>query len=377
MPAGARSFNKIIRKSINLMSNSPIRISTPGKLILLGEYAVLEHAPCLVVAVDRNCVVQIDSVEEDAFRIEASNPDIPDLQFIIEGNNNLRFKNDLSLINRKRLRFVVATLKHVFERNNEQLNGATIHIDTDSFYHIKTGHKLGLGASAAITVSLLAALMEYVGKPICGNDLYREAYPVHRKAQGKLGSGSDIAASAAGGIIKYRMPEPATNRNSSIQSLEWPQDLQMIPIWAGRSASTQNLVRRVQIYRNEAPAAYKAIMNPMIALSEAGCRAFESNDSEGFLDIISDFALQEKKLGEASQTDILSGVHKKIMNIVKNAGGMYKPSGAGGGDIGVAFCSSTETSFQVKDAIEKSSFEVLDVTLQSHTLKRIETNKAG
>ena len=46
-----------------------IRASAPGKLFLLGEYAVLEGAPAMLTAVDRRVTVQITT--SDRWRVTA------------------------------------------------------------------------------------------------------------------------------------------------------------------------------------------------------------------------------------------------------------------------------------------------------------------
>jgi len=45
--------------------------SAPGKLVLLGEYAVLDGAPALVMAVERYCRVELAACEPPACRVEA------------------------------------------------------------------------------------------------------------------------------------------------------------------------------------------------------------------------------------------------------------------------------------------------------------------
>lgn len=344
------------------MSKLNIQASAPGKLILLGEYAVLEQSPCLVVAVDRSCTVNLEPIEGDVFSIEASNHEIPKVQFSLN-KGAIQFSQPLSDANRNRLRFVLYTLNHVIEQNNDKLPTVVIRIDSESFYHKKSGNKLGLGASAAITVSLLSALTKLIDKPLIGQELYRTAYKLHRKAQGKIGSGADVAASSVGGILQYRMADNGAV-DGYLEQISWPKDLIMIPIWAGYSASTQDLVRKVENYRDENPTSFNAIMDPLKQLSKDGCQAFRNGDTEKFLEIVDNFIQQEKKLGEASDTEIISEAHKQILSIVKNAGGVYKPSGAGSGDIGVAFCNNSETAQKIIQAVESKGFDKLELSLQ-------------
>lgn len=350
------------------MTDKIIQISKPGKLILLGEYAVLEQAPCLVAAVNRYCNVQIKPTVEDLYRIETSNPDIGDIEFVIKENTKLQFKDEINFSDRQRLRYVIAVLEYVIRLRDKYLKPAVIHIDTKKFYHSKSGEKLGFGASASLTVSLLAALYRYMGKPLSGIELYCEAHSIHRKAQDGLGSGSDIAASVFGGVIQYQMPKSRQNSSASIESLNWPSDLQVIPVWTGKSASTQDLIQRIKNFKDENPDMYQSIMRPMVELAADGCIAFKAGDIKEFLEIVNGYAKQEYKLGQASGIDIFSKVHQKIAAVVKRAGGVYKPSGAGIGDMGLAFCEGIESRLHIEESFKRSSFNIVNFSLQTHEI---------
>src|SRR5699024_156785 len=156
--------------------------------------------------------------------------------------------------------------------------------------------------------------------------------------------------------------------NGMIESLQWPDALQVIPVWAGKSASTQDLVQRVRMYREQETVTYNSIMSPMKDLAEAGCNAFKAGDLNAFFEIIPDYATLERKLGEVSKTDIVSEAHQRIAKVVHEAGGVYKPSGAGNGDMGVAFCNGIDSRAQVEAALAKSKFDIIDLSLQTgHT----------
>jgi len=105
-------------------------------------------------------------------------------------------------------------------------------------------------------------------------------------------------------------------------------------------------------------------MKKMTNLCEEGCKAFRSGDISGFMEIIPAFADLERILGNSSGTSIISDIHRKLTHLISQAGGVYKPSGAGGGDIGVAFCSNDNTFQRILADIEKSPFEILDLSIQ-------------
>ncbi len=354
------------------MHESSICVKSPGKLILLGEYAVLEQAPALVTAIDRHCIVKIAPLYNSTFQIRTGNLNLPEIQFTLDSNGDAYFRTPMSDKTERQLRFVLSMLKYVTQRNGK-IPGASIEINTAPFYHKTTGHKFGLGSSAALTVSLLSALMEYMNKHIEQEDIYREAFLAHRHAQGKLGSGTDIAASATGGVMSYTMPESIEKLNGQVKPLSWPEDLHFITIWAGYAASTRSFVSNVNIFRDQQIAKYDSIMNTMMKLSYEGSKAFEMGDTDAFLNIVEDFKNQEYILGQESDTEIISDVHQEISRMVQNAGGTYKPSGAGGGDIGVAFCKDSSTAERIRHVISESMFDVMNLRMNPTGMEVVHT----
>jgi len=101
----------------------------------------------------------------------------------------------------------------------------------------------------------------------------------------------------------------------------------------------------------------------MMDLSHEGSKAFEIGDTDAFLNIVEDFKDQEYLLGQESDTEIISDVHQEIIRMVKSVGGTYKPSGAGGGDIGVAFCKDSSTADQIRQIIGDSMFDVMNLKM--------------
>ncbi|MBI3386064.1 hypothetical protein HY031_03205 [Candidatus Gottesmanbacteria bacterium] len=48
-----------------------ITVSAPGKLMLLGEHAVVYNHPCLVTAVGQRMKATVDLLNEQLFKLEA------------------------------------------------------------------------------------------------------------------------------------------------------------------------------------------------------------------------------------------------------------------------------------------------------------------
>ena len=70
-----------------------------------------------------------------------------------------------------------------------------------------------------------------------------------------------------------------------------------------------------------------------------------------------------KEISNRGNIPIISDIHEKIAGVVYSNGGVYKPSGAGGGDIGIAFSDSKETIENVKHRLALNHIKTLDLKI--------------
>ena len=158
---------------------TPIRTQAPGKLVLFGEYAVLEGHTALVTSVNRyaKCHIQPTS----PFELEAGQFGTFDRTTLSEAPP-----------------FASAQLT---ERVH---NSIKVSLDSKDFYLSDTpqSEKLGLGSSAAVSVALAACLRLLDGQALSPVELFEQTHALHRKIQG-VGSGVDIAAACFGGVFRF------------------------------------------------------------------------------------------------------------------------------------------------------------------------------
>lgn len=89
---------------------------------------------------------------------------------------------------------------------------------TDFGVSLSEAHKTGLGSSAALTTAMVAALFAYLGVPATTEStlplktIHNLAQAAHCAAQGKVGSGFDVAAAVYGSCL-YRRFTPAILEN--------------------------------------------------------------------------------------------------------------------------------------------------------------------
>ncbi len=334
-------------------------------MILIGEYAVLEGAPALVCAVDRYARVTLTPSGNNAHQLHSPTLGIANLPFQVTSTGDVRFLRDLSPELQNQLKFFRETLQFIFEQSVSCKTLPPIHIqlNTDDFFLPENKIKLGLGSSAALIVALLTALLYYCaeGTPQASSPqkILPLAFTAHYRAQGKMGSGIDIAASVFGGILQYQLSGENVGLPGNISQLTLPDDLHTIPIWSGKPASTRQLVEKVQTFKRANPEQHRRIFEEMGRLSGDAIQAITGRETGKFLELADRYYAVLERLGQLSGADIISEPHRRIARIVRKAGGVYKPSGAGGGDLGLAFTDSPQLAQKVSDMVLHSGFDII------------------
>ncbi|TFC94785.1 MULTISPECIES: hypothetical protein [Cryobacterium] len=328
-----------------------IRASAPGKLFLLGEYAVLEGAPALVTAVDRRVEVTIDESSTVTWQVSAPNLGIRNLTLATDG----ALPTGLTATQRAHLRVfdeVRATVQAAAlqARGRPLLTVPPLAITIDSSALSRGDHKLGLGSSAATAAALTDALARALGLTLDRRELFRLAHAAHRNAQNGAGSGGDVAASVHGGLIRYT-PDVA------VVPLRWPEELRISAVVTGEGALTTRLVGRVGDYAAESPARHRADLDRLAHLAEQAETALAS--PAAFLRLASDYFAALSQLDDHARAGIVSERHRELHALARREGSVFKTSGAGGGDVGLAFSYAGEPTERLAGAFARAGAAIV------------------
>jgi phosphomevalonate kinase len=243
-----------------------VRVIAPGKLVLTGAYAVLEGAPAIVVAVDRHAVADVSSPED---------------------------------------------------------------VDVSAL-HDASGHKLGLGSSAASMVASEGARAvargEDPGDPLVRASIFRAVRGGHAVSQGG-GSGVDVASSVHGGVLRYEV----SGAESRVHPLQLPRGLTFEAWWSGWSARTSDLLARVRAFTDRTPGA----LDPLVSLASTAAAHVETGDAHAFVRAARAYGRGLLALGQAADAPIVLPAFAELAAMAEREDGAFLPSGAGGGDVGV------------------------------------------
>ena len=206
-------------------------------------------------------------------------------------------------------------------------------IDVDSSGFLSGSRKLGIGSSAAVALTTVAALIISRENSWPVNDynsvrtgIFSKALLAHRKMQGGRGSGYDLLTSLTGGTVNFvggKLPSVVSQRSS----------LPLIFLVEGESSmSTKYALSKYERWAiNDVQAA-----NDFRESSRLIVENFLSaeDESEQCIAIKQGGELLEA-LGEKIGVDVEPPELKKRLDVFRKAGWSAKPVGAGG-ELGVA-----------------------------------------
>jgi phosphomevalonate kinase len=324
----------------------------PGKLVALGEYAVLEGAPAVVLALDRYVEAAIGPCEDGACRLTVRAAEVVEQRFA-PGTSSGAPLVDL----------VTATVAEPLAWSGT--------IDSQALF--AGSAKLGLGSSAAVLCAWAGAYTAFArSRGAAAPELgVAELIDLHRRFQGGKGSGLDVAASYTGGAITFSL---AASGVPQIGSVRLPNSVGFAGIFAGRSASTPGLVAHYRAWRRDRPREAEALMRRLAALAEAGCAALQAGDAAAWLDAFATYGRGLQELGEAIGADIVTAEHREIGVEAARHGVAYKVSGAGGGDLGLACAADLGRLEAFRKSVSDRGFPVINVSLAEHGLSVAQRN---
>jgi mevalonate kinase len=334
-----------------------IKVSTPGKLMLFGEHAVIYDRPCIVAAVDQRFEVTVQQLADNRQEIIVEAP----------GVGMKYYRKSLAELDSRRtpkgIRFVEAVVKRFFEKHK---NGG-LYIKTENHFSCE----YGFGSSAAVTVGLAKALHQLYLIKVTDRQLFDFCYQVVLEVQG-VGSGFDIAAALYGGCLYFvtggkkivpmfsgSLPITRSDRDDKAdeESLSALSSLPTVVGYTGVKADTPTLVRQVAELKRHHPIKVSRLFDQISEIVEQAKRALVEEDWQQAGELMDKNQMLLDELGVSSvELD-------RLIKAAKEAGALgAKLSGAGGGDCMVALV-GRQTRAMVERAIKQAGGKVLKVKL--------------
>ncbi len=305
----------------------------PGKLFVSGEWAVLRGAPALVAAVDRTVRVELDAAPGELV-IES-----------LAESRTWRGNPMTDTIPEGDAGAVVAAV-----RTAGGLGGRVL-VDSRAF--LIGERKLGLGRSAATIAAATAACRAATGDDTSRPAVLAAALAANAAFQHGQGSGADVAAAVHGGLVEAR--RAGTSPGIAERSL--PDGLHLIAGWTGESAATTPLVGRFATMPDP------PVFAELTAAANDAAEAVARGDASGLCAAVDRAADLLVRFGDETGLPIVTPSLGRLVQAARRAGAAAKPSGAGGGDCGIALATSAGIAAAVRAAWRDAGVLPLDVTI--------------
>lgn len=357
------------------MPQTPLCIKVPGKLMVAGEFAVLEPYQRLVVmAVDRFVHATISASTENQLTLE---------DFELE---NLHWTHRYQQINiestNQHINFVEEAMLIACDYLYEQS------ITPDPFtLHIKSelddvsGKKYGLGSSAAVVTAVVTAILtKHLNNKPAPDLIFKLASIAHVKTQGN-GSGADIAASTYGGILQYTSFQAEWLLDKlkdmgklsdlieekwvylSVKRIQLPENIHICIGWTGTPASTANLVDKILSLKVDQPEQFQQFLIDSAKAVDTFLRGVEKEDIPSLLKGIEKNRRCLAMLGTHANVVIETSRLRDLAILANKFDGAGKLSGAGGGDCGIAFIPMKEKIGPLQQAWEEAGIKPLSMNI--------------
>ncbi|KHS50913.1 phosphomevalonate kinase [Brevibacterium linens] len=366
-----------------------IETRAPGKLFIAGEYAVVEPGqPAVLIAVDRCITVRLTE-SEGAGRIHSSEYGQAPVIWRREDDG------EHIIVDERPFDYVLSAISTVEElRSGRGARPRYFDLEISSELNDADGRKFGLGSSAAVTVATIAALDEFYELGLTLTERFKLAVLATIAISTKA-SGGDLAASTFGGWIRYSSPDRAAlhaHREahgvvSAMTCAEWagcsarrvtpPSSVDLLVGWTGSPASTEHLVKRVHTpseradqasteYSESTPAPEKP--RPLVSFAAEShtlvddlVAAFDADDAEASLTTIRSVRTLLRRLSDSTGSLIETEALHDLCEIAETHGAAAKPSGAGGGDCGIALAHSHTEAQTILSGWEAAGIRPLDL----------------
>lgn len=355
------------------MQNKTLTIKVPGKLMIAGEFAVLEPKQKLVaMAVDR--FVYASLMDNEANLVTLDNLDLCEVAWTFDNQNVTIHAND------PRTRFVEFAMEIALSYLKEHsISPGSFKLSIKSELDDESGIKYGLGSSAAVVTAVITAILKrYLPEYPSTELVFKLAAISHVVIQGN-GSGADIAASSYGGIIEYTSFQAEwllaefEKRDSltaliekdwiyfSIKRITLPKDIHILIGWTGSPASTSDLVKKIRILKTTEPERYQRFLDGSAYAVQTFLAGIDQEDNRLTFKGIKQNRQALAALGRDADVEIETPLLAKLSDLAEQLSGAGKLSGAGGGDCGIAFMLSDEQQRKLRIAWQKAGIKPLTI----------------
>ncbi len=313
-----------------IMPETADRQSAYGKIILLGEHAVVYGRPAIALP--------IPLAVEAAVRKEGDGINVLIPRWGIEQKVRPSAPGFAGII---------ATLM-------SQIGLASENMTIEVFPHIPRA--MGLGGSSALAVAILRAADEAYGLQLSDGRINELAFECEKTAHGTP-SGIDNTVATYGAPLLYQRQQDEAQQQARFTNITLGQPLEIVIGVTGKESLTADTVARVRASWQQYPDRYESLFDQIGQLTSVGQSALQ----EGRLDELGE--LMNLCHGYLNALQLSTPELEELVHIARRHGAIgAKLTGGGGGGSMIALC--PDATHSVQKAFEAAGYKAIPITLE-------------
>lgn len=368
-----------------------VHVSSPGKLMIAGEWAVLEPGnPCIVTAIGKRVHVSLE--KSQGFSVEMA-----DIGISFEGEMKERrfmIKTPIGEDGFEKARFAISAIEtslQYLEEKGKSISGLKARIWKDDIQHEEL--RTGFGYFASLIVSMTTAILHEAGMDVSKNRdvIFRLSSIAYYRTRGRGGSAYNIAAAVYGKTLVYRRfdgewlkaelddVESGSKRISYLAESPWPgffakdisvpKETQICIGIIGDPVSARSTVRQMESYKKSRAMEYDSIISHMKNNTEQMIVSFANRDLPGILELVRKSQSVLTELGQKSGVEAETPKLRRLCWIASRHSGAGKLSGAGKSDVGIAICFDRGCSEKIKNEWKESGISSVETSFGTDGVK--------
>ena len=326
-----------------------VKRTAPGKVFLSGEYLALEGGSAIILSTKQRSSVSIEDHEKPYNLFYSS---VIDQYFEFSVNDNF----EVDWVENDPQSFGLFISLAICELKIKP-SKALISIDTNEFY--SSGKKIGLGSSASIAAAIINVLDEYFNLQLSESAKIQKAVNIHALSQDNFGSGLDVITSCAdSGVVECNLKMANEHK---WRSLKWPSDLYIKGVITSDQSSTKMMIEKYNRGKDSNQIFFNKLYSEINHLLNQISTAWDTQNSAKIIELMQTYNTFINQLNEKFNLGIFSDEHKRLIELARSADIFYKPSGAGGGDLGLVITNSEKKLTHFLSVLSDSNFPVIDL----------------
>jgi phosphomevalonate kinase len=325
-----------------------VDMTAPGKVFLCGEYMAIEGAKATLLSVSRSAEISIEKIESSENRFITS---ALEKEFLFQLNN----RSEIEWINESPGEYGLF-LEIAIKVLGIKPFGVKFSINTDGFF--ESGIKLGIGSSAAISVAITKAINKYFKLKLDKQEQLYNSLEVHNYFQNHIGSGLDVLSSFYG----FPVIECSKDRNSFVwNQVKIPKEV-IIKFVKGQTYSdTREMIKKYHLGKLEHKSFFLEISKEMKEALTNLSQAYRDNNPDQIINSIKRYSTLMIEMDSTFNIGVYSETDKEISILADKEGLIYKPSGAGGGDLGIIIGDNNSIISKFMDRLSKLRMKQIEL----------------